>query len=207
MTKLKNWVTDNPKKFKRFLLLFIITLVVLLSGISANASTLSDKLGDPTDYMADNGYDINDYPYYVIHQMSDGTFRYVFSDKPFTFSEIDDSMNLHNIGSVVRIYYSDGVFTDISTDYGIFPFANYTYLCYSNHNIVYKDNVERVFFYATPLIKKDFPVIGGQISTQTIVNLMAREILTILPLLMVLVVSLMALRKALAIIFRLLHKA
>lgn len=218
MFKIKNWVSDNPKKFKRYLLLLIFSFVIFLSCISADASTLSDKLGDPTDYISDNGYDINDYPYYFIHQRPNGDFRYVFSKKPFVFTDEKTNGFIGNVGiglspdpdtdnSIIHVIYSNGSFIKFEHDFLSFALINYTHMCYSNHNIVYNGNAERVFFYASPLTKMDYPLIGGQISTQMIINLMTREILTIVPFLMVLVASLMGLRKVLAILSRLLHKA
>lgn len=211
MNKIKNWVSDNPKKFKRLVLLVVLAFVILLSGISASASTLSDKLEDPTQFIEDrNQNDLKSYPYYIIYQQDNGEFVYYFSKKPFTFTELNSpdyigTLKCKSLG--IRVKYKNGDFT--AYDYVNSPnyLVNYTYMCYSNHNIKYAENSERVFFYASPLIKKGFPIIGGQISTQTVVNLMTREILTILPFLIVLVVSLLALRKALATLFRLLHKA
>lgn len=218
MAKLKNWVSENPKKLKRLLLLFIISLVIIFNGISANASTLSDRLGDPTEFMSENGYDINNYPYYAIVQTDSGNFRYLFSSKPFTYDEINESNYTGKIiidateskrYGVIMMSYRDGKFTNFRREaYGVYSekVVNYTYMIRSNHNIKYRNNSERVFFYASPLSRITYPIIGGRISTQMIVNLTTKEILTILPFLLALVASLLALRKVLVTLFRLLRR-
>lgn len=209
---LKNWISKNPKKVKIYVFLIGIILLSAIFRVDASASSIVDTLGDPTEYMSEHDIDINDYPYYVIKENEDHTYRYIFSKEPFYvyYSPKD----ILYIGSrktspknMVTVIYdpSSATFSNLINGRVAYTIPNYTFMIYSNHNIKYKD--DSTFFYASPSVGQTYPIIGQNISTQTILLALAREILTILPSLVVLVVSLMALRKALGIILNRLGRA
>ncbi len=216
-------ILEVIKQHKLYFGLIVVIFFLFIMGMFSNVKAdIVDELPDFAQYAKDNGYDLDKNPYYVIMISPDGKEYYcAFSDQPFFVCDKpkSDTRNWNhwvcpasNKDIFIKYSISEKSFTKI--DYNNYSLAlmNYTYLLYSNHNLDYCDfDTEKSlgynFFYAVPLKGTTSPTIGLNITTQTIMNGLTKEVLMIVPFLTVLVISFLALRKALVELALFLRKA
>ena len=216
--KLFSFIKNDIKNHKK-LYIIITILVILLSfynNVFAGESSLVTDIPDFEIIADKEGYDLSDYPYYIILYYADNPsvgYDYIgyFSKSPFTCCsnpnnattwkiESNSSDTLRIDATSIKDYSIKGV----TNWYAVRP--NITYFMYANHNIKNTDN-DTVFFYSTPLHMGVLPLIGTSTTTQQVYNKMTEQLAYLIPLVVGLVISYLALRKALGILAHFLRKA
>lgn len=203
------------------MLIVVIFLLFILGCLNNVKADIVNELPDFAQIAKDKGYDVDEMPYYCIVQNGSDLQYYscLFSDSPIyvrrnddnTYSAISDMACVKKMLRI-RVDVSTGNVSKILYEKQAMPFLNYTCMLYSNSNLKNWNTSDDVpdntyFFYAVPLKGTTSPIIGLNISTQTIANGLTLEVLTIVPYLVVLVISFLALRKALVALVHFLRKA
>lgn len=219
LNKIVNQIRQHKLYFGLIVVIFLLFIMGMFNDVKAD---IVDDLPDFAQYAKDNGYNLDENPYYVIMISSDSKEYYcAFSSQPFFVCDKPKSDTrsfnhwvcpVNNNDIYIRYSISDKSFIKIDCNNYSLGLMNYTYLLYSNHNLDYCDfdsekSLGYNFFYAVPLKGTTSSIIGTNITTQTITNGLTREVLMIVPFLTALVISFLALRKALVELARFLRKA
>lgn len=218
MKKILEIIKQHKLYFGLIAVIFLLFIMGMFNNVKAD---IVDELPDFAQYAKDNGYNLDEYPYYFICISPSGEYyNCFFSKKPWYVCDKPKS-DTRNWNHWVASSSDKDVFVSycieskkLSLEYNNFSGAlvNYTYLLYSNHNLDYCDfDTEKSlgynFFYAVPLKGTTSSIIGTNITTQTITNGLTKEVLMIVPSLTALVISFLALRKGLVVLARFLKKA
>lgn len=218
MKKIIDYLKTDIKQHKK-LYVFIVIMAILCAcytqGVFAGDTTLDDTMPDFAKIAEKNGYDVNKYPYYIVLYYKDDSIGYdyicYFSDQPITCcSNPNDKtswkIECHSKSSLMLGASSNDDYKIFGVNkwYAVRP--NITYFLYANHSIKNTDT-NTTFFHASPLPSGQIHHIGTSITTQTISNQMLTQVLSLIPLVVGLVISFLALRKALVALARCLKKA
>lgn len=188
-------------KNKKLFFILLITLILLFFSVS---SCFADNSPIPLP---------NEYEYYVVWYV-DNTYYAMTSQNKATYQDYDGNENFWLDGdkkfyiyngsswledSIPNSYYgSNYVVFQYRQNYGL-TFASTIYA--SNHDIVFTADPGKVFFHKAPVGVLAQKLEGVEMSQ------VMKEILGVLPLIIVVVVSLVGLRKAFQMLSTLLRKA
>ena len=215
--KLFSFIKNDIKNHKK--LYIIITILAILLALYQNDvfaanSTLTTKVPDFELIAENNGYDLSEYPYYIILDYRDSSstldFYAMFSKNPITLCDNPATANTIKIESSGNML---AIFASSETNYNVRGIADWyavrssiSSILYTNHNIVNSDN-KSVVFFAAPLEVGAITLIGTFMTTQQATNLTMKQVVSLIPLLTALVVSFLGLRKALGVLAHFLRKA
>lgn len=196
---------------KRILLIFLF-LILFIFLINTSV------------YATEETYELNEivtaeYPYYVIIKRPSDENYYLFSCKG-TYTMHGSGLTLHVDSNGVRIFsnvnnvwisctevpnsssYSNG-------DIKFYSSFDSSVVKYSNYDIYDTNDLDYLFFQRTPLLQENLMEMGVVATATTEVKLEETllQIVKILPLILVVVVSFLGLRKAWQILSTLLHQA